>query len=491
MTLTQHEAMAVLDSFKTEFYWARVGSGVNSLAIVEDKGEVVLEIGVEDGFVGILAELPKEFKFALGATVTNFQVRVVKQGKTYPSGSRKQIESPERASTAKVPTLIRAGDNAYGQGMGPGTAGWFYISESDPDSVLCLSNWHVLCANGNASDRHSQKCYVAGQPAAVLYDFMEITAVNRFDVAQARIKDEYLEFIEAKMVQCTSGEEFPYPEQWTRPQDVRIGARVHKVGARTNCTRSQIRGFGETEVEGVGYFHSQILFDGNFSNRGDSGSIVILDSDNSVLGLIFAGTHGVRSWANPIYLANLYFAGTRQLTPKVRLPVLGEQSKSPKLNPHPMDAFDGSHIPTPGEHYVCGIVMSNQVPTFDGRVEFAGLTYDDNSRRLVKQWLLLGKSSSPNAKMISSVRRINDHRFRSSDTQLVLSSHGSWQRFGTLIELCEVGDADGLLCYGIGRDLEPPLRPTAKSILVASYYDEVDPDMGGAAILNERYLYWG
>lgn len=501
MPLLYDEAILILRFFKEKYFWIPRSPGVNSLIVTEDSSGPQLEVGVEnmDRSLG----LPSRFTVSTTDAHYDVGIKITQRYQAWPLGAlpsrttkAKQLTSPEAAP-------LRPGQSARGDGAsGTGTAGWFFYRESLDDrgrtrlDLVCISNWHVFCTRGNASQRGVQRCIIKGADISVLHDYEDIGSYNRYDVAYAKIDDANIEDIDGHMTLCADGTEFTYPSDWTSAGHVRIGANVHKVGLRTGCTHGTLRAIGDLEVTGIGYFDGQLLFETDYLDHGDSGSITILDDDDSVMGLNFAGSDS-GTWANPIYQSGLVPVGWRRTRSGLALPVF-----TGPLNPVRSDKSLSSRtiqeeLPHPGKYYICGFAESESAPSFDGDVHYLGADYVGSGSNTIGRWLLLGKSNAANAMRIKTARRTNHPRYRPTENEVLIWTITGIGGFGTIIELVPVSDASGLLCFGVSVKTDnrwtvgpPAAREELHSILVAEYHEEPDPGSGHQKHI-QRYLYWG
>jgi len=189
------------------------------------------------------------------------------------------------------------------------------------DRTFIVSNNHVLANENRAriGDPVIQPSSGDGgdvQEDAIgeLFDFVKLRfwgdlnsppPVNRVDAACALVH-RFGEF---------SREIFwvGYPKGWRSRESLERAVaagnnRVQKTGRTTGYTQGQISAVafdGEVEYEsGIAFFEDQILIEpGNFSAGGDSGS-AILDMDENIVGLLFAGgpTHTIANCIEDVVL---------------------------------------------------------------------------------------------------------------------------------------------------------------------------------------------
>ena len=98
-----------------------------------------------------------------------------------------------------------------------------------------------------------------------------------------------------------------------------------KVGLTTGCTTGNLLGVGSTTAGGITR-RGQLLFQ-RMTQPGDSGSIVVHEKSNRLVGLHFAGfDHPTdpslsRSYSNPIYLAGFRLIGHYEFLNGARVPI--------------------------------------------------------------------------------------------------------------------------------------------------------------------------
>ncbi len=185
-----------------------------------------------------------------------------------------------------------------------GTIGGFVRKNGDDDGpVHVLSNSHVLALWGDCA--HHDKIVQPGpsdggaEPAdlvATLAEWVALAGVNYVDAALGVLEDgvDFDVLYDGKKIGT------PY-----RPQQ-KIDA--WKVGRTTGLTHGKVTGLAEDDVpvrfgSKVIYFDDQTEIEGNagnFSESGDSGSLIMDGSDNP-FGLLFAAsTITKKTFANPI-----------------------------------------------------------------------------------------------------------------------------------------------------------------------------------------------
>lgn len=199
-----------------------------------------------------------------------------------------------------------------------GTLGCFV--DLDNDSVAILSNNHVVAGENRGakgSDRIQQPgsaTLVAGDLVGTLENFIALrpspvgasvaagnAILNQVDAGVALIGAgvSYKQgFIPSRSLQVPSG-----------TAGASVGDKVYKVGRTTGLTRGEVKDIA-TIVGPVGYdpgpcwFEQSLTIEGDngtmFSDKGDSGSIIVRD-DEKIVGLLYAG-NGSQTYACPIDL---------------------------------------------------------------------------------------------------------------------------------------------------------------------------------------------
>jgi PKD repeat protein len=193
------------------------------------------------------------------------------------------------------------------------TAGTLGARVTDKDGkVYILSNNHILANSNNANigDPILQPgAYDGGsQPGDVigyLHDLQEISfnASNQMDAAIA--------IVNSADVSGSTPQGVSYGSPSTTTEDASLGLKVQKYGRTTGHTFGGVAEINVTvtvcfETRGPfrcvkeATFTNQIsISDGSFSAGGDSGSLIVTETGNNPVGLLFAGS-STRTIANPI-----------------------------------------------------------------------------------------------------------------------------------------------------------------------------------------------
>lgn len=271
------------------------------IRINEDGSEITVVVATDVGKVAIF-----EGELAASAPVTEFL-------------KREGISLHVAAEETPTPFTIAAGTPGFGQGLGGyGTLGWFIFLDNE---LVCLSNHHVFCANGDETPLGTM--VYAGFPYAngtipigslSAFDILGTQEKRLFDLALASISDRSL--IDGSFAACNNGTKYRYPQRLGTDAELTSTATYYTVGAKDPiCSEGKFRGITSSKVglypgNKEYYFVEQLLFD-PISSPGDSGSIIVNKQTNHVLGLVFAGVPGVRTLANPLYRKGWTYSGTK------------------------------------------------------------------------------------------------------------------------------------------------------------------------------------
>lgn len=181
----------------------------------------------------------------------------------------------------------------------------------DKEEVFILSNNHVL-ANSNSA-KNGDKILQPGvydggvtpeDIVAELYDFIPIDfkKINEVDAAIAKPLSPWKKYVSPLILEIG---------EVKGTKEAGLGMPVKKSGRTTGLTSGKITGLDATFNIGYGReiarFRGQIVISPRkkgvaFSKGGDSGSLIV-DEENSAVGLLFAGNEdGSITIANPIHL---------------------------------------------------------------------------------------------------------------------------------------------------------------------------------------------
>ncbi len=203
-----------------------------------------------------------------------------------------------------------------------GTFGWGFMYGS---SAYAVSNWHILCPNGNATPRRTTRIELDTHEVSSLSFFDEVTTMgNKWDFALARIDDP--DMITGEYKPCYDGNPaHPYPQDLTRTR-LQDNTPHYSVGNRDPfCTKGVSKGVANVKVHYPGgvvrEFTDQLLFE-MIVEKGDSGSVVVQTDTNTVSGLLFAAALAEgKAYANPLPLKNWVRRGTHTTMHGTTLPV--------------------------------------------------------------------------------------------------------------------------------------------------------------------------
>ena len=224
----------------------------------------------------------------------------------------------------------------------PGTCGWNVYLLND---VVCISARHAICDLSRANNvddwvwlndakiarilcHQPIGFYVSGSPAPQ----------NLWDLACARYEDSWEIAAEAAMRTCQPGHGtpvYPFPQNVTPAHLVGPGeAKFHKVGnAAPTCDVGRlmisagVNRFFDFGGGRLALFVDQLAFE-EMARPGDSGSILVRNSGNTVTGLVIGGSPG-ETVANPLYRFGWTWIGDNAAPNGVgRLPVFDRPTPS-------------------------------------------------------------------------------------------------------------------------------------------------------------------
>ena len=317
--MTPEEANAVISQFEQQFPVAFRGRGVHGIVVSVVNGVPELHLWILPGTdrihlsTGEIA--PSTFDYKFNGVSKSLAVKEVTK-------SAVQGIASNEWNTA---TVSSPGDTASPSGADYyGTAGWNIIYMGIP---VCVSNYHVLCPQGNDTPLNTTRISLAGQNIASLYlfqpvDFGGAPPYNVWDYALAAFDNEA--DAGTTMRPCDNGYVYPYPE--ILGSTANFGDTFYKVGARAPiCREGKLTTVGTVFVNydnlgNIGaWFNQQLIFD-KMTDPGDSGAVIVSKSDNAVVGLNFAGNDD-QTIANPIYQVDWFPVGFRELPNGHRLPM--------------------------------------------------------------------------------------------------------------------------------------------------------------------------
>ena len=307
---------------------SRVHSDDNILGVgvgLKEKGGIMTSTAAVKFYVRTKGDVALPDSEQLPDKIGEFTTDVVQMAPLRARGSFTQRVRPGVGGCSGC--VVVPGLNYTGT-LGLGMRGYGALA----DDVFVLSNNHVLANENQATigDPVIQPGTLdGGDPAndtiGELFDFVRLRfdmpgspnpTVNRVDAACARL-DRFGDF---------SREVFwvGYPKGWRDRQSVADAVaagntRVQKTGRTTGYTTGDISALdfdGWVGYDtGAAYFEDQLLITpGSFSAAGDSGSC-ILDGDENIIGLLFAGgaTHTIGNYVADVWalLAPIDFSDVR------------------------------------------------------------------------------------------------------------------------------------------------------------------------------------
>lgn len=310
MDFNLESAEVILNQFvATSQINTAVGS-VHGIDVVLHKGRPAIRLCIEekapaDTEVTVLAKLPSR----------PFAVKI--------AGSAQAIE----VITERLPIPTQQfSPGGKAQPVGAvhyGTAGWnFYLN----DAPTVMSNWHVLCDNGNSTPQ-GRRIQLDGSDIAALASFVAVdpSKTNQWDLAYARL--DHHSQLSAFMRTCSGGCP-PGSDNCTTPLDpipseiidvITGGLRCRKIGARDPvCRYGSILGFGNRRVnyEEFGFtasFEGQVILS-KMTDKGDSGAVIFAFQNGlyKAVALNFAGSDQ-ETIANPLTKLGLQKVGDRNI----------------------------------------------------------------------------------------------------------------------------------------------------------------------------------
>ena len=309
MALSFQECRVILDQFKRAHPEFLMRGEVHGLQVVNRDNRPIVVVLVTEAIAedSLRADekLPESF--------------------TYEFEDHKETASVELTiapvARAHVGLSCHPGDPASGDPSSYyGTLGWnLYLN----NVLVCLSNWHVFCARGNDTALGSP-ITINNHVEASLYVFQPLySSGNAWDFALA----QYVQPSDAAgvMRQCDDGGVMPYPGMLSPAGSVVLdGSQYFKVGARgPTCRTGTLIGVGDRRVkyeDGFSRsFTGQLIFS-KMTDAGDSGAVIVRQSDTTVTGLNFAGNN-TETIANPIFLAGWQRKGSVRFEGGVEIPM--------------------------------------------------------------------------------------------------------------------------------------------------------------------------
>lgn len=285
----------------------------------ENKKNTLQVLVKEESFIKVLSQeiSIKEFSYQYEKEQKSMAFLIISS--TMPTAHATPVKAGQKAQPVNHPYY--------------GTAGWNIFLNG---TLVCVSNWHVLCKNGNSS-QIGERIKINDSEIASLYAYEPINfggAYNIWDYALAKYDNS--NDVLGDMETCQNGNIYPYPQQLTSNVNLGDGKTYHKVGARTpTCRSGELNGYGIRKISYASgqsaWFQNQLIFS-KMSDPGDSGSVIVRDDDNTVTGLNFAGNSN-ETIANPLYSANWEYIGVYKYKDGREFPIYDKLQVQHLANP--------------------------------------------------------------------------------------------------------------------------------------------------------------
>ena len=289
-------------------------AGVVGTAVGENEGgQLAVLVLLEHGAVVI----PRELEGVPVRPLVTGKIEAL-QGGGKPGGSASAL-TPASWWPRPVPIGVSTGHPAI-------TAGTIGCRVTNGSTVYALSNNHVY-ANANRATIGNAVIqpgtYDGGtSPADDIANLSAFSRINfdgsnnTIDAAIAAIKPISTTDSRPRVGNATPSNGYGIPSRTTAAAYLRQA--VQKYGRTTSLTKGKVYAlnatvnvsYGDLNGDGhdeVAHFVGQIVITpGNFSAGGDSGSLIVTQTGNRPVGLLFAGSNSV-TIANPIDLVLSYF----------------------------------------------------------------------------------------------------------------------------------------------------------------------------------------
>lgn len=275
----------------TEELMAKPGVVGTAVGLSENGRHAVLVLLEEPGIGGI----PQELEGIPVRPLVTGAIHALPKPPGTPGGGKNKPQEPTTDPTARferpVPIGVSTGNT------NEMSAGTIACRVTDGSRVFALSNNHVYARENDAAvgEKVLQPGrYDGGVPGADHLGNLSASADIVFsETANNTVDAAIAETTTGLLGTSTPADGYGTPTSSTT--DAEPGMAVQKYGRTTSLTRGTITGVNSTIT--VGYTHGTARFVGQiivesrkpFIKAGDSGSLLVTDSGNSPVGLLFAG----------------------------------------------------------------------------------------------------------------------------------------------------------------------------------------------------------
>lgn len=317
MPISYEESIVLLKQFRKTFSFAYRDPVVVGVEVI-DEGKPSIVVEITSNSTNLKDLLPNSISYFWDGEQREADIR------TNLSKIRYFLnEQSLKSGTKAIAGRVRAGDAAQAaNSIFSGTVGWSFRLNG---VVVGISNWHVLCMFHNDTPKKS-RILLNNLNIAELYAFEKVFGggyPNTWDYALARYDNPH--DAEGSVRLCQDGSQREYPQDLSKNIGLSDGNKYWTVGNKPPiCSgESDLISIGDSLVEDSSrnqyWFVNQLIFS-KISDTGDSGSIVVRRSDNTVTGLIFAGSED-DTVANPIFLAPWRRTGSIRFDGNSELPM--------------------------------------------------------------------------------------------------------------------------------------------------------------------------
>jgi len=295
--MTELEANKKLEQYG-DFFMRK--EGINYIAVVRDdniydddgKEDYAIEIGILDSFSrdrSLLVREPVKHLLNQNPLVDIFEVdSQVFRGHEKLTPAKGLNIVPSDPFHLQSENFVKPGieTTVKNSSVKRGTIGAIVTLKDYPEDFFILSNWHVIMQstgdlNNIIVNEHDQE--IAKLHWGIYNDY--------YDIALAKITNPKLVISEHEVSPIKSLDE------------LKIGQYVKKEGNTTGINKNTIYSKNAYVKVGRGFnkiFKNQILTN-KISQSGDSGSLLIDDNSNDIIGLVFAGDNKNLSICNHMY----------------------------------------------------------------------------------------------------------------------------------------------------------------------------------------------